>query len=204
MRNINNTNYEGECDLFSFLGSSLNENIYKRTTNNKKHSKDLSIKDLKTATKDKLYGECDERLKNFIDCLTELKITANDNIAFKSNIYENILKARNNKYVSVVGLKEHMVVYLASGKSCHASQVFSKQGGKGTRPVLEIILKNSESVCKFKAPENITLFFSFDNIQTLLKSHRIGGPNQKEILVIVVCSILCYLPEGHKRISEIQ
>ena len=31
----NNTNYEGQCDLFSFLGSSFNENIYKRTINNK-------------------------------------------------------------------------------------------------------------------------------------------------------------------------
>ena len=70
----NDTNYEEQCDLFSFLGSSLNENIYKRTTNNEKHSKDLSLEDLKTATKEKLYDECEGRLKNFIDCLTERKI----------------------------------------------------------------------------------------------------------------------------------
>ena len=58
----NNTNY-----LFSFLGSSLKENIYKRTTKNTILSKDLSIEDFKTANKDKLYDEWDERLKNLID-----------------------------------------------------------------------------------------------------------------------------------------
>lgn len=78
-----------------------------------------------------------------------------------------MLKARNSKYLSGMGIKEHMVTYLSSGKSVHTSQVFSKQGGKGTRPLLEKVLKNSESVCMFKAPEHVTLLFSYDNIQTL-------------------------------------
>ena len=64
-------------------------------------------------------------------------------------------------------------------KSIHTGQVFSKQGAKGTRPVLESILKNSQEICIFKPPEKLTLFFTFDNIQKLLKSHRIGGQNQK-------------------------
>ena len=101
-------------------------------------------------------------------------------------------------------MKEHMVVYLSSGKSHHASQVFSKQGGKGNRNSLEQILKNSENVCKFISPEKSTLFFTFDNIQTLLKSHRIGGEQQSKILVIVVCSILCLQPDGEQKQSEIQ
>ena len=96
-----------------------------------------------------------------------------------------------------------MVAYLASGKSRHTSQVFSKQGGKATRPVLENILKNSESVCKFQANEGSSLFFTFDNIQTLLKSHRIGGEHQKKVLTIVVCSALCLQPDGEKK-SKIQ
>ena len=54
-----------------------------------------------------------------------------------------------------------------------------------------MVLKNSEKALKFKAPEMLTLFFSFDNIQTLLKSHRVGGEHQQKILVVVVCSILC-------------
>ena len=91
---------------------------------------------------------------------------------------------------------------LSSGKSMHASQVFSKQGGKGTRPVLEKILTNSEEICTFKAPENAFLFFSFDNIQTHLKSYRIGGNKQKKALAIVVCSILCLVFESESE-SEV-
>ena len=87
-------------------------------------------------------------------------------------------------------------MYLSSGKSEHASQIFSKQGGKGTRPTLEVILKNYETVCTFKAPDMTTLFFSFDNIQKLLKAHRIGGNHQKKVLAVIVCSILCLLPDG--------
>ena len=102
-----------------------------------------------------------------------------------------------------MGIKEHMVVYLSSGKSRHTSQVFSKQGGKGTRPLLETILNNSESICVFNAPEGSTLFFTFDNIQTLLKSHRIGGEHQKKVLAIVVCSTLCLQPDGDKK-SKVQ
>ena len=114
-----------------------------------------------------------------------------------------MLKARNSKYLSGMGIKEHMVTYLSSGKSVHTSQVFSKQGGQGTRPLLEKVLKNSESVCMFKAPEHVTLLFSYDNIQTLLKSHRIGGAQQKKILTIVVGSILCLMPDG-EQLSSIQ
>ena len=49
----------------------------------------------------------------------------------------------------------------------------------------------------------MTLLFSYDNIQTLLKSHRIGGAQQKKILTIVVCSILCLMPDG-EQLSNIQ
>lgn len=117
----------------------------------------------------------------------------NENLNFKSNAYENILKARNGKFISEAGIKEHMVTYLASGKSRHASQKNSNQGGKGTRPVLEKILKNSEVSCRYSAPEKAFLYYSFDNIQKLLKSYRIGGNHQKKVLAIVVCSILCML-----------
>ena len=89
-----------------------------------------------------------------------------------------MLKARNAKYVSSVGLKEHIVSYLSSGKSMHNTQVFSKQGAKGTRPVIESVLKTSEKTCKFKPPEKSPLFFLFDNIQTLVKSHQIAGDHQ--------------------------
>ena len=189
-----------QSDVFSFLGYSLNDDVYEASNKCEKLAKDLNILDLNNSTKKAFYENCDIRLKSFIDTLTKRKKASNeiDITNYKSNIYENILKARNTKFVSIVGLKEHMVAYLSSGKSRHTSQVFSKQGGKGCRPLLEIILTNSEEVCKFKAPEMKTLFFSFDNIQTLLKSHRIGGFHQKKILAVVVCSIMCLLPDGEE------
>ena len=48
-----------------------------------------------------------------------------ENLNFKSNVYENILKARNQYYCSKTGLKEYMVSYLASGKAIYAGQVLS-------------------------------------------------------------------------------
>ena len=141
-----NMSFEGQCDIFSFLGSSLNDDLKVKSVESIKKCSDLSINNLKKATKEKLYDECDGRLKNFIDSLTQKKwinSEVENNTHNKANAYENLLKARNSKYVSDIGLKEHMVVYLASGKSMHASQVFSKQGGKGTRPLLELILQKT-------------------------------------------------------------
>jgi hypothetical protein len=93
-----------------------------------------------------------------------------------------------------------MVSYLASGKSRHSSQVFSKQGGKGTQP----LLKTSENICKLSPPEKTNLFFSFDNILKLLKSYRIGGNNQTKPLGIIVCSIMCLLPDDENKECDIQ
>ena len=167
---------------------------------NEKFAKGFDIEYLIPANKTVFYNSCDDRLKCFIDALTARNMNSNDDLNFKSNVYENMLKARNSKFVSEIGIKEHML----SGKSLHASQVFSKQGAKGKRSISEMILKNSESVCIFKAPEMATLFFSFDNIQKLLKSHRIGGTHQKKVFAVIVCSILCLLPDGEFKQSLIQ
>ena len=48
-------NYEGQCDVFSFLGSSLNENLKIKSVEKVKNLSKLSIKDLKKATKDQLF-----------------------------------------------------------------------------------------------------------------------------------------------------
>ena len=190
-----------QADTLALLGDSLNEIMYEASKNTANHAKDLDLDKLCATNKKEFYQTCDIRLKNFIDSLTAKKVNDNtDCVNYKYNVYENILKARNSKFVSDVGVKEHMVSYLSSNKSIHNSQVFSKQGGKGTRPVLEMVLKNSESVCKFKPPTKSTLFYSFDNIQTLLKSHRIGG-DQRHILAIVVCSILCLQWENESNIQ---
>ena len=197
--------FHEQCDFFSFLGHSLNEVVYNATKNLQIRHSDFNLDDLKTANKKQFYKASDKRLQSFIDNLTQKKQQSdNENINFKSNIVENILKARCKNYVSEAGLKEHMVSYLASGKSIHSSQIFSKQGGKGTRPVLERVLKNSEESLTFSAPEKSFLYFSFDNIQKLLKSYRIGGNHQHKVLAIVVCSILCLLFENGDKKCDLQ
>ena len=197
-----NLGLEEQSDMLAFQGHSLNKEIYETSKRKSKNASELNFDDLKTSSKSKFYEVCDKRLRSFIDNLTNKNHYENDNITFKSNIFENILKARNNKFSSESGIKEHMIVYLSSGKSRHSSQVFSKQGGKGTRPVLEMILKNSADICKFTPPDKEFLFFSFDNIQTLLKSYRIGGNQQKKALAIVVCSILCLVFMGENDMSS--
>ena len=197
--------FHEQCDFLSFLGHSLNDIVYNATKNLQIRHSDFNLDDLKTANKKEFYKASDKRLQSFIDNLTQKKEQPdNENINFKSNIVENILKARSKNYVSEVGLKEHMVSYLASGKSIHSSQIFSKQGGKGTRPVLEKVLKNSEESLTFSAPEKSFLYFSFDNIQKLLKSYRIGGNHQHKVLAIVVCSILCLLFENGDKKCDLQ
>ena len=68
-----NMSFEGQCDMFSFLGSSLNDDLKTKSVESAKKCSDLNIEDLKKATKEKLYDECDGRLKNFIDSLTQKK-----------------------------------------------------------------------------------------------------------------------------------
>ena len=83
---------------------------------------------LKKTLKVTFIKKCDKRVTTFIDTLTAKQ--KSENCAFvnyKCNAYENLLKARNLKFVSGIGVKEHMVAYLASGKSRHNTQVFSKQ-----------------------------------------------------------------------------
>ena len=201
---FNELTFEGQCDLFTLLGNELNKDVYEATKSSDVNIGELDLESLKKSNKTDFYQSCDKRLQSFIDALTEHSRSSCNNTNWKSNIYENILKARNKQFNSVVGTEEHMVSYLDSGKSRHATQVFSKQGGKSTRPVLENILKNSEDICKFTEPVGSTIFFTFDNIQTLLKSHRICGDNQKKALAIVVTSILCLKPDGDDKKSMIQ
>ena len=81
-------------------------------------------------------------------------------------------------------------------------EVLDREQGRKLR--LLSTTKNSEQVCVFKPPEYKSILFTFDSIQTLLKSHRIGGLHQQKIRVIVVTSILGLLPEGDHKQSDIQ
>ena len=58
-------NINQQCDLFSFLGNSLNEIVYNATMK-KRATIDLTLEDLKVANKVDLYNSCDIRLQCFI------------------------------------------------------------------------------------------------------------------------------------------
>ena len=100
---------EGQSDMFGFLGISLNRELFNASKACNAISKDLNLEELKKASKDKFYESCDSRLKNFIDYITENEHYRTENINFKSNIYENLSKARNVKFNCAVEVKEHMV-----------------------------------------------------------------------------------------------
>ena len=42
----------------------------------------------------------------------------------------------------------------------------------------------------FSPPQNVSCFYSFTNIQTLFRSHRVDGKNADTVLAIVVISVL--------------
>ena len=84
---------EGQSDM---LGLSLNRDLYKSSKENNTFSKDLDLEQLKRASKVTFYESCDIRLKNFIDYITECERSTSENVNFKSNVYENLLKARNS------------------------------------------------------------------------------------------------------------
>ena len=107
-----------QADTLALLGDALNETMYKASKNTSNCAKDLDLDKLCATNKKEFYQTCDKRLKNFIDSLTAKKVNDNtDCVNNKYNVYENILKARNSKFVSDVGVKEHMVSYLSTGKS---------------------------------------------------------------------------------------
>ena len=120
-----------------------------------------------------------------------------------SNVWDCLLKSRNSNYVGPGGLKERIVTYISSNKSKYVSDIMCHNGGKGNRNIVEKILDNSEKACEFKDPGRVSLFISFDNIQRLMKGHRLSEGEQEKVYGIIVCSILAVLPDGSEP-SEIQ
>ena len=83
--------------------------------------------DIMNSTKAEAYSKIDSRLRNFIDGITELQDQSENKVNFKYNAVENLLKARDNNFVSKTGLKEGLATFMASGKNKLASNLMSKQ-----------------------------------------------------------------------------
>ena len=119
-------------------------------------------------------------------------------------VLEGLVKACHSRYVSDHGIRQHLVSYIDSKKTRSVTNIFNKVGGKGSFPLLEDVIQNTELSVHFSPPKNILCFYSFDNIQTLFKCHRLEGENADHILAIVVTSVLATLPDGDSEESTIQ
>ena len=115
-----------------------------------------------------------------------------------------LFKARNQRHVSLAKIKHHFVALFTSGKSKYVSNILGHIGGHGNRKIIEAIMKNSQISCEFKDDKRFTLFISFDNIQSLAKSHRLTSTEREKVYGVIVCSILALLPDGYEvcEISE--
>ena len=86
-------------------------------------------------TKKEKYESIDKRLQCFIDEMTKKnghRSTSNDNTNYKYNVLENIMKSRNNNYVSQIGISENIICHFGSNKCKYNTQVLNKLGGKGS------------------------------------------------------------------------
>ena len=104
------------------------------------------------------FEACDERLKVFLEAATAKKKREGNVQRTKvqlSSVYDSLLKARNSKYVSLNGLKEHLICYISSGRSHIVSDLMSQLGGKGRRKYIDEIIRNSEINGKFQEPKNV-------------------------------------------------
>ena len=197
--------------FFKYLGASFNKEVYHQSEMNHEKVKDSTIEDLAKVSKIDFYSTCPSQLQYFFKAMTmkdrERKTnyskSGHSNINELANVWDNILKSRNNNYVSMPGVSEGLVSYISSGKSHYNLQIMQKLGGHGSKPIFERIMKNTENKCKFTIPQNCTVAFTFDNIQQLYRSHRIAYQDQGKVLAIVVCSMLCHLVDGFEK-SKIQ
>ena len=203
-------NIEAQLNFYRALGGSLNQSLYEASEKNRGIA-DKSIEDLNKDNLSQTFEDMDLRLKTFLDAATERsnhyypnreKVEAKKKTQI-CNAYDALLKARNSKYLSLNGVKEHLICFISSGRSVIVSEMISQIGGKGNRRVIEEIIKNSEISCQFEEPQNVVIFVSFDNIQKLSKTHRLTSKDQEKVYAVVVTSILATLPDGY-RCNQIQ
>ena len=191
---------QSQIEIYSFLGKTFNKHVW--TESNQHVPSDIDIPKLMEITKTDKLNDADLRIKAFLEGLTHKTQKYNfykgDNANDLANCWDSILKARNKKYVSLAGLKEHIVCYISSNKNKFVTEILRNTCAKGNRNLVEKILDLSQLTLEFKNPEKISLFISFDNIQKLFKSYRLSEEEQERVYGVIVTSILAILPDGLK------
>ena len=202
---INKMEHEMQCDLYTLLGNSFNEILLKYTKEHHMDFNHMTIQNLTKISKGEIYNKFDERLVSFFDAATcktsnHTSRKTHNNLNEKSNIVESMLKARNHNCVTASGMTENIICHFASNKSKATGNVLSKLGAKGSKYTLDIVLQNSVVKSLFNPEHHIkkSLMLSYDNIQTLLKSHVIANSDKGVTLAIVVTSVCASQIDGGK------
>ena len=118
-------------------------------------------------TKKEKYESIDKRLQCFIDEMTKKnghRSTICDNTNYKYNVLENIMKSRNNNYVSQIGISENIICHFGSNKCKHNTQVLNKLGGKGHKQSIDTLINDSLTKMTFIPPDTQYLQITFDNV----------------------------------------
>ena len=162
-----------QCSVYEIFGKELNTVLYEQTKS-KIDIQNMDIEKLLKSSSRDLFNNADERLKSFVSAAVKTdERRANEEkeskrMVFCSNIIENILKARNLKYVSPSGLSVLTLVYILSNRSKQACQLFSTTGAKGSyRLVNEYVLPNSKETSYKHCQDGVTVYYTFDNAQKL-------------------------------------
>ena len=191
-----------QVEAYEVLGDKLNDALFKQTKEENDIQKIDLQKLLQTSSTDP-FENADPRLKAFIRAAVktnerfENENKKNKRLVFCSNIVENMLKARNLKFVSLSGLAVLTLVYIFSGRSRQTCSLFSSTGAKGSyRIVTEFVLPNSKETSYKHCKDGVTVFYSFDNAQKLFKQWRLHGRSQDKSLAMVATSIVHCYPDG--------
>ena len=191
-----------QCRLYEMFGNELNTVLYEQTKE-KIDMKHMDIEKLLNSSSRNIFFNADERLKSFINAAVKTDERRaygekeTKRMVFCSNIIENMLKARNLKFVSPSGLSVLTLVYLMSGRSKQVCQLFSTTGAKGSyRLVKEYVLPNSKETSYKHCEDGVTVYYTFDNAQKLFKTWRLHGNSNDKSLAMVTTSIVHCYPDG--------
>ena len=191
-----------QCSMYESFGKELNTALYEQTKS-KIDIQNMDIEKLLNSSSSDLFKNADERLQSFVSAAVKTdERRANEEkeskrMVFCSNIIENLLKARNLKYVSPSGLSVLTLVYILSGRSKQACQLFSTTGAKGSyRLVKEYVLPNSKETSYKHCQDGVTVYYTFDNAQKLFKTWRLHGNSNDKSLAMVTTSIVHCYPDG--------
>ena len=190
--------------LYKLLGEQLNLPL-KEQSSKSPNMETIDLSALLASSNKDLYENSDPRLRAFIEEAIKTEKTERygsevaklKKASFCYNAVENLLKARNLRFVSLPGLSLLTLVYIFSGRSIQTCKMVSSTGAKGTyNIVMKYVLPNSKETSYKQCIDGVTVYYSFDNMQKLARIWRVYGSSQDKNLANVLTSIVHCYPDG--------